>query len=42
LPDRREPIPGDCGKNVLFFTLRKMPVRSSLLRAFPLFMNSSG
>jgi hypothetical protein len=41
-PDRRKSIPGGCGKNVLFFTLRKIPVQSGLLGAFPSFMNSSG
>jgi hypothetical protein len=34
--------PGGCGKNVLFFTLRKIPVQSGLLPAFPSFMNYSG
>jgi hypothetical protein len=30
-PDRRESIPGGCGKNILFFTLRKIPLQSGLL-----------
>jgi LPS-assembly lipoprotein len=38
-PDRRESIRGGCGKNVLFFTLRKMPVPSRLLRAVRWFVN---
>jgi len=41
-PDRRESIHGGCGKNVLFFTLRKTPVQSGLLSSFPSFMNNSG
>src|SRR5258708_1527271 len=32
-PDRRESVHGGCGKNVLFFTLRKTPAQSSLLQA---------
>jgi hypothetical protein len=28
-------------RRALFFRLRKIPVQSGLLRAFPLFMNSS-
>jgi hypothetical protein len=30
-PGRRQPIHGGCGKNVLFFTPRKIPTQSSLL-----------
>jgi hypothetical protein len=26
-PDRRESVLGGCGKNILFFTLRKIPLR---------------
>jgi hypothetical protein len=33
-PDRRESIPGGCGKNILFFTLRKIPVQPGLLQSF--------
>jgi hypothetical protein len=41
-PDRRKSIPGGCGKNILFFTLRKIPAQSGLLSSFPLFMNNPG
>jgi hypothetical protein len=30
-PGRREPIRGGCGKNILFFTPRKIPSQSRLL-----------
>ncbi len=33
---------GGCGKNLLFFTLRKIPTRSGLQRAFLQFMISYG
>jgi hypothetical protein len=40
-PDRRESFHGGCGKNILFFTLRKIPIQSGLLNRSA-FMNYSG
>jgi hypothetical protein len=34
-PDRRESVHGGCGKNILFFTLRKIPLQSGLLDKLP-------
>jgi hypothetical protein len=42
IPWRHKPIHGGCGKNILFFTILKIPFHSSLRRCAVQFVNNLG